>query len=221
MFVSSISAYVTESMGYGFKDRVLREPIIDEDWERFSPPPPPDWNDGDEAPYGLTKALGENIAHAAFPDRTTVVRPGLIVGTRRPDRPIHLLARADRRGRRSLGSGQSEPRQPDHRPARPNRMESSAWPRGEPPATSTAPVPPPACRWQRCSTGSCAVTSAPVKFTWVSEAFLEEQGVRPWGDVPSWIPGCRLDVCECGACRGCRTGLPTARRHRARYAGMG
>ncbi len=78
IFVSSISAYNAESENYEFKDRVLREPIIHEDYERYAPTG--DWKDGDEASYGLTKALSENIAHGAFPGRTTVVRPGLIVG---------------------------------------------------------------------------------------------------------------------------------------------
>ncbi len=37
--------------------------------------------------------------------------------------------------------------------------------------------------------GVRAATSAPVTFTWVPESFLSEQEVRPWGDLPSWIPG--------------------------------
>ena len=40
--------------------------------------------------------------------------------------------------------------------------------------------------------GIRAVTSTPVGFTWVSEDFLEAQEVRPWGDLPSWVPGDEL-----------------------------
>lgn len=191
MFVSSISAYVTESMGYGFKDRVLREPIIDEDWERFSPPPPPDWNDGDEAPYGLTKALGENIAHAAFPDRTTVVRPGLIVGPGdRTDRFTYWPVRIDEGGE-VLAPGNR-----NHANQIIDQRDLTEWivrlaERG---TTGDFNSTGPTTRMSMAEMlyGIRAVTSAPVKFTWVSEAFLEEQGVRPWGDVPSWIPGAAL-----------------------------
>ena len=78
IFVSSISAYISPGLAYEHKDRVLYEHLIDEDSERFTPPD--GWQDGDEAHYGLMKALSEDIAHAAFPGRATIVRPGLIVG---------------------------------------------------------------------------------------------------------------------------------------------
>jgi 2'-hydroxyisoflavone reductase len=32
-------------------------------------------------------------------------------------------------------------------------------------------------------------TSTPHELTWVPEPFLEAQGLNPWGDFPSWIPG--------------------------------
>ena len=32
-------------------------------------------------------------------------------------------------------------------------------------------------------------TETPHELTWVPEAFLEEQGVSPWQDLPAWIPG--------------------------------
>ena len=38
IYVSSISAYATDISGYEFAGRVLREPLIDEDSERFTPP---------------------------------------------------------------------------------------------------------------------------------------------------------------------------------------
>jgi 2'-hydroxyisoflavone reductase len=37
--------------------------------------------------------------------------------------------------------------------------------------------------------GIRAITSEPVRFTWVDEDFLEANEVRPWADLPSWIPG--------------------------------
>lgn len=32
-------------------------------------------------------------------------------------------------------------------------------------------------------------TSTPHELTWVPESFLQAQGVAPWSDLPSWIPG--------------------------------
>ena len=78
LFVSSISAYLSPGLAYEHKDRVLYEHLINEDSERFSPPE--GWENGDDAHYGLMKALSEDIVHAAFPGRATIVRPGLIVG---------------------------------------------------------------------------------------------------------------------------------------------
>ena len=79
IFVSSISAYELDGgFAWGTKDRILMEPIVDESFKRISAPE--GWSDGDDAGYGLMKTLSEDIAHAAFPERTTVVRPGLIVG---------------------------------------------------------------------------------------------------------------------------------------------
>jgi 2'-hydroxyisoflavone reductase len=37
--------------------------------------------------------------------------------------------------------------------------------------------------------GIRAITSTPVRFTWVPIGFLSEQRVRPWSDMPAWIPG--------------------------------
>ncbi len=98
IYVSSISAFTTDSSGaYDSADRVLWEPLIDEDSERFTPPD--DWNDGDDAHFGLTKALAENTVRAVFPDRATVVRPGLIVGPGdRTDRFTYWPVRIDEGG---------------------------------------------------------------------------------------------------------------------------
>jgi 2'-hydroxyisoflavone reductase len=96
LFVSSISAYKTDTMSYATAGNVRTEPI-DESYERFAPPP--GFKDGDEAPYGLTKAISENLVHAAFPKRATIVRPGLIVGPTDPtDRFTYWPVRVDEGG---------------------------------------------------------------------------------------------------------------------------
>ncbi len=186
VFVSSISAYAAEAMGYEHKDRVLWEPLIDEDSERFGPPP--GWRNGDDAAYGLTKALSENIAHATFPGRATIVRPGLIVGPGDPtDRFTYWPVRIDE------GGEVLAPGHPDHANQVIDQRDLTEWivrlaERG---TTGDYNATGPAARMSMAEMlhGIRAATSAAVRFTWVAEDFLQEHEVRPWGDLPAWIPG--------------------------------
>lgn len=186
LFVSSISAYAVEGMGYQHVDRVLREPIIREDSPRFRPPE--GWTDGDEAPYGLTKALSEDIAHAAFPGRTTVVRPGLIVGPGDPtDRftywPVRIHA----------GGEVLAPGNPDHAMQVVDQRDLTEWivrlAENGTYGDFNATGPTARLSMGEMLSGIRAVTSTPVSFTWVEERFLQEQGARPWSDIPAWMPG--------------------------------
>ena len=34
-----------------------------------------------------------------------------------------------------------------------------------------------------------SVASNPYELTWINEAFLQEQEVAPWSDMPAWLPG--------------------------------
>ena len=187
IFVSSISAYALEGgFGWGAKDRILMEPIIDESYERISPPE--DWSDGDDADYGLMKTLSENIAHAAFPDRATVVRPGLIVGPGdRTDRFTYWPVRIDEGGE-ALAPGN-----PEHSNQIIDQRDLTEWivrlaeeeTRGDFNATGPA---------DRLSMGSMleqigGAIETPHSLTWVSEDFLQKQDVAPWTDLPTWIPG--------------------------------
>jgi 2'-hydroxyisoflavone reductase len=186
VFVSSISAYAAEITGYENKDRIIREPVIDEESERFRPGP--DFKDGDEAPYGLTKALSEDICHAAFPGRTTVVRPGLIVGPGDPtDRFTYWPVRIDE------GGEVLAPGNPEHASQVIDQRDLTEWivRLAEDGTTGDFNGTGPASRMSMAEMlyGIRAITSAPVRFTWVSEDFLEANEVRPWGDLPAWIPG--------------------------------
>jgi 2'-hydroxyisoflavone reductase len=186
LFVSSISAYSTSIGGYDNAGRVLREPIVDEDSERFTPES--GWSDGDEAHYGLTKALSENICHAAFPGRTTVVRPGLIVGPGDlTDRFTYWPVRIDQ------GGEVLAPGNPEHANQIIDQRDLTEWivrlvedgVYGDFNGTG------PAVRMSMAEMlyGVRAVTAANVGFTWVSEDFLQSQEIRPWGDMPAWMPG--------------------------------
>lgn len=186
IFVSSISAYALDGFGWDAAGRVMMEPLVDEDYARIDPPA--DWSDGDDAPYGLMKTLSENIVHAAFPDRTTVVRPGLIVGPGDlTDRFTYWPARMD-------GGGEVlAPGNPDHANQIIDQRDLTEWivrlaengTTGD--YNGTGPG-------DRLSMGSMleqvsAAIDTPHELTWVPSEFLQEHEVAPWSDLPSWIPG--------------------------------
>ena len=191
LFVSSISAYTGESMGYEFGGRVLYEPVIDEDSQRFRPPE--GWTDGDDAPYGLTKALGEDLAHAAFPGRTTVVRPGLIVGPGDPtDRFTYWPVRIDE------GGEVLAPGNPEHANQIIDQRDLTEWivRLAEEGTMGDFNATGPGTRMSMAEMlyGVRAVTPSPVSFTWVDEDFLAAHELRPWSDLPAWIPGDPLSL---------------------------
>lgn len=185
LFVSSISAYKTDNMSYASANDVRMVPL-DESHERFAPPP--GFKDGDEAPYGLTKAISENLVHEAFPGRSTIVRPGLIVGPTDPtDRFTYWPVRVDE------GGEVLAPGNPNHASQVIDQRDLTEWivrlaengTKGDFNATG------PATRmtFAEMLAGCRAVTSAPVSFTWVPESFLAEQKVRIWSEIPAWAPG--------------------------------
>ncbi|NNK64700.1 MAG: NAD-dependent epimerase/dehydratase family protein [Gemmatimonadetes bacterium] len=185
IFVSSISAYDLSGAG-GSPDQVVLEPIVDEDYALITPPE--GWTDGDDAPYGLMKALAEGIVHGAFPGRATVVRPGLIVGPGDPtDRFTYWPVRLDE------GGEVLAPGNPEHANQVIDQRDLTEWivrlaesgTAGDFNATGPAERMSMAQMLDRVG----AAASNPYELTWVTEAFLQEQGVAPWSDLPAWIPG--------------------------------
>ncbi len=189
IFVSSISAYAIEGMNFDKKDNVLWEPAVPENYARFEPPG--GWKDGDDAHYGLMKRLSEDIAHAAFPGRTTVIRPGLIVGPDDPtDRFTYWPVRIEE------GGEVLAPGNPHHSNQIIDQRDLTEWTvrvaeegvMGDFNATG----PESRLSMAEMLYGIRAVTTRPVKFTWVPEDFLEAHDARPWRDLPSWVPGNEL-----------------------------
>ena len=186
IFVSSISAYAIQGMGYEHADRVLWEPAVPEDYMRHEPPA--DWQDGDDAHYGLMKRLSEDIAHAAFPGRTTVIRPGLIVGPTDPtDRFTYWPVRI------AEGGEVLAPGNPDHSIQIVDQRDLTEWMVhvAEESTMGDFNATGPASRLSIAEMlyGIRAATSAPVRFTWVPEDFLEANDTLPWRDLPAWSPG--------------------------------
>lgn len=186
VFVSSISAYALEGFGWENATRIMTEPLVDEDYPRIDPPA--GWQDGDDAPYGLMKTLSENIVHAAFAGRATVVRPGLIVGPGdTTDRFTYWPVRLDD------GGEVLAPGNPEHANQVIDQRDLTEWivRLAESGTTGDFNATGPA---ERMSMGSMleqigSVIETPYRLTWVPESFLEARGVAPWSDLPAWIPG--------------------------------
>jgi 2'-hydroxyisoflavone reductase len=186
LFVSSISAYKTEPMSYATASRVLERPIIDESYQRFTPPTT--WKDGDQVPYGISKAIAENLVHAAFPGRAIIVRPGLIVGPTDPtDRFTYWPVRIDQ------GGEVLAPGNPEHATQIIDQRDLTEWmvrqAEANTPGDFNANGPADRMSMMAMLYGCRGVTSAPVRFTWVPEDFLAEQKVAVWSEIPAWSPG--------------------------------
>lgn len=189
IFVSSISAYALEGFDWSRAGEVMMEPLVDVDYKRIDfSSLTEDWTYGDPTDYGHYKAICENIAHAAFPGRATIVRPGLIVGPGdRTNRFGYWPKRLDQ------GGEVLAPGNPEHANQIIDQRDLTEWvvrlaEDGTPgDFNGTGPG-------ERLSMGSMLdqigdATDTPHELTWVPESYLQEQGLNPWSDFPSWIPG--------------------------------
>ncbi len=139
------------------------------------------------ATYGALKALCEEAAEAAMPGRVTNIRPGLIVGPEDPtDRFTYWPVRVSR------GGEVLAPGKPAYAIQVIDVRDLGEWIVRIVEAKTfgvmnaigpAAPLPMgdvlAACRE---AAGSDAT------FTWVDETFLEAEKVRPWSDMPAWMP---------------------------------
>ncbi len=139
-------------------------------------------------PYGLGKALSEQISRDAFgPDRTLVFRPGLIIGPGDPtDRFTYWPVRIHRGGEvLAPGDGTDPVQIIDVRDFGEWLVEMA-----EAGQSGTYNVVGP--RTPRPMTellyGIRAVTTAETTFTWVDTDFLINAGLRPYRELPVWRP---------------------------------
>lgn len=197
VYVSSISAYAD-----------LGEPGIDVDaptHTRETAGVAPDAPD-EELPYGLQKAMCEREALEAMPDRTTIVRPGLIVGPRDPtDRFTYWPARLHR------GGEVLAPGTPDDPVQFIDARDLTGWMIrvAESRTLGTFNATGPTRRIASMLEGIRSVTEEPSSLTWVDADFLSEHDVQPWSDMPVWMPP-----------RGDYAGIARADIHRAVESGL-
>jgi 2'-hydroxyisoflavone reductase len=186
VFVSSISAYALEGFDWSRADQVVTEPAVGVDYPLIQAPE--GWTHGEPAAYGHMKALSEGIVQAAFPSRSTIVRPGLIVG------PGDETNRWGYWPRRLDDGGEVlAPGRPEHANQVIDQRDLTEWlvRLGE---NGTAGVFNGTGPAERMSMDAMlqqigTVAGNPYSLTWVPESFLEAQGLMPWTDFPAWIPG--------------------------------
>ena len=135
--------------------------------------------------YGALKAACEEVVREVFPDAHTNVRAGLIVGPHDGSgRFTYWPLRA------SLGGDVLAPSPPERLTQFIDVRDLGAWmvracERG---ASGTFNA-----TGESISLGSALEACGISEPVWVDEAFLLEQGVGPWMELPLWLPAARGD----------------------------
>ena len=137
--------------------------------------------------YGPLKAASEREAEKQFPGKTTIIRPGLIVGPGDDtDRYTYWPVRLDRGGEVLAPGDGTDPVQVI------DARDLAEWTirMVENRTLGTYNATGPAYRMTMADMlcGIRAATTAGAELTWVPTPFLEEHGAQPWSDLPAWIP---------------------------------
>jgi len=154
----------------------------------LTPENTPNWQPGQPYTYGLAKALAEAEALKAFGDRTTIVRPGLIVGPGdATDRFTYWPVRIERGGEILAPGNPMEDRIQvidvrDLCEWAVRLCEDRTY------GTYMAVGPENGRSIAEFLYGIAAVTTAPLSWTWVPREFLAEHGFRPYNEMPVWRP---------------------------------
>ncbi len=137
--------------------------------------------------YGAFKVICERAVQEAYPNRSTIFRPGWIIGAGDYNTiSAYWPVRIDRGGEVLAPGEPSDPTQiiDAHDLARfaIKTLEDDIN------GIYNTVGPASAMTWAEFLYGIRAVTAAEMKFTWVPADFLAENGVMPWTDLPIWWP---------------------------------
>jgi 2'-hydroxyisoflavone reductase len=137
--------------------------------------------------YGPLKALAEAEAEKWFPGKALIVRPGLIVGPGdESDRFTYWPVRVERGGEVLAPGNPTDPVQFI------DARDLAEWiiRMAEQGTTGVfnATGPKQKLGIGEMLEGIKKATKSNAQFTWADADFLAEQKVRPWGDMPVWIP---------------------------------
>jgi len=137
--------------------------------------------------YGPLKALSEAETEKWFPGKALIVRPGLIVGPGdESDRFTYWPVRVDRGGEVLAPGNPTDPVQFI------DARDLAEWiirmaEQGTV-GTFNATGPKEKMGIGAMLDGIKKATKSNAQFTWADADFLAEQKVRPWSDMPVWIP---------------------------------
>ena len=137
--------------------------------------------------YGALKVLSEQAAEQAFPGRTLIIRPGLIVGPHDPsDRFTYWPTRIAR------GGEVLAPLPPERRVQIIDVRDLAEWTIRLVEARATgvynATGPQQTLTMGEVLEACVAVSGSDARFTWVDESVLLEHKVEPFTEVPLWVP---------------------------------
>ncbi len=193
-FVSSISVY--EDFG---------ETGLDEEAPVLAPPDP-EPEELDLELYGGLKVGCELAVEAAMPGRALIIRPGMIVGPHDYTNRFPYWCRRVTEGGEVLAPGD-----PDQQVQLIDARDLAGWMlrMAEGGRTgvynATGPVGRLTTRGMleeiREATGSDA------RFVWASEEFLLEAGVKPWEEMPLWVPKEMVGILAVDVGRAVEAGL--------------
>ncbi|HEV2283398.1 MAG TPA: NAD-dependent epimerase/dehydratase family protein [bacterium] len=196
-FISTASVYDSPKAADRVDEQAPIKTIKDERREDFQAP----------AAYGALKALCERAVRQAMPDHALVARLSLVVGPRDPTDRFTYWPRRVARGGSVLAFDA------------PNRVvlpfidarDIARWivmsveagltgtfNLGGRPGVTIGDV------LETCRTASGA---AGASFVWVSEAFLLEHGVKPWTEIPLWVPRGGDDLAGLDSAKAIAAGL--------------
>lgn len=141
--------------------------------------------EGQPLPYGLSKALAENEARMAFGDRTTIVRPGLIVGPGdETDRFSYWPIRIERGGEvLAPGDGADRVQIIDARDLSEwvvRLVEQRTF------GTFMGVGPRNGRSMAEMLYGIASLVTADLTWTWVPREFLQQHRVREYAEMPVW-----------------------------------
>jgi 2'-hydroxyisoflavone reductase len=137
--------------------------------------------------YGALKALCEQAAEEALPGRTLIIRPGLIVGPYdKTDRFTYWPVRI------AQGGEVLVPARPEYPVQLIDVRDLAEWTlrmvtarqTGIYNATGPHQPLPIGSLFDSCQ----QVSGADSRLTWADEQFLLDQGVKPWIELPLWMP---------------------------------
>jgi 2'-hydroxyisoflavone reductase len=194
IFISSISVYADPIVQNGDEDAPLAS-LADPSVEEVT---------GET--YGGLKVLCEQVVQEVFSGRSTIVRPGLIVGPRDQTYRFNYWVERIARGGEMIAPGK-----PENPVQLIDARDLGEWlvRLAETPTTGVMNATGPADRltWETFFTTSRQSLGSDTSFTWVDDDFLLQHEVQPWSELPVWLPGPDGNVHTCSIDRALAAGL--------------